>query len=131
MQRPKYLKNEEGEMEWMWWYFVNKKVVGETSFFPQPPYDSDDDNDNDNGKLLAIDLTGDGVGKGGMKPISEFFHCPLSNKSYCQEVQVDEEEEDDEDDKMEESGDEEPTVLDLVLSGDRPVFLRMDKKEDK
>ena len=98
-------------------------MVGETSFFPLPPYNSDDDNDNDDGRPLAIDLIDDGVGKGGMKPISEFFHHPPSNKSYCQEVQVAKEEEDDEDDKMEESGDKEPTVLDLVFSGDRPVFL--------
>ena len=32
---------------------------------------------------------------------------------------------------MEESEDKEPTVLDLVFSGDRPVFLQMDKKEGK
>ena len=32
---------------------------------------------------------------------------------------------------MEESEDKEPTVLDLVFSGDRPVFLRMDEKEGK
>ena len=98
------------------------KNVGETSYFAPPPYHPEEVEGH---KKDIVDLS---QGRG--KKISKYFTKPPGDQSFCQDLQVAEAEEE------EEVVDEEhtpgkPTVLNLVYTATKPVFLQMDENKGK
>ena len=120
--QPKYLKNPEGEMEWLWWYYVHKKFSS-SSFFPPPPYDPYND-------VLPplIDLA-----RAKKNDISGFLYKPPTDSTYSLGIQdvVKEvvEEVVDTVDKVPSMHNR--SVSDFVFTAEKPIHLLMSDKNGK
>ena len=85
LDRPRYLANGDGEIEWVWWYYYHKGSR-KVSYFPPPPAADPvlEEEDTDDVICTSIDLTTDNLERAedGNIKLANYFVKPPTKNSY-------------------------------------------------